>query len=87
MQGVYGIVEQNSELVRAKESSAHTLLLAFRGVYRGSSRNATVAATVYHIWNIRNRKLFDNVDADLDSVVRKIQIVIHTLHRWGFSDV
>lgn len=72
---------------RKNMGSAHTLLLlAFRGVYRGSSilakmKNATVAATVYHIWNIRNRKLFDNVDADLDSVVRKIQIVIHTLHR------
>lgn len=65
--------------------SAHALFSAFRSAYRGSSslakmRVATIAATIYYIWDIRNRKVFENECLNLDSVVRKIQILIHRLH-------
>lgn len=65
--------------------SAHALIRAFRGVYRGSTsldkiRAATISATIYHFWDIRNRKILEDESPDLVSVVRKIQILIHRLH-------
>lgn len=61
--------------------SAHSLLSAFRGVYRGNSRIAkkritAVAAAIYHIWNMRNRKLFETVTVEPEAILRKIQIMV-----------
>lgn len=61
--------------------SAHYLLIAFRGVYRGNSllskfRITVVTASIYHIWDMRNRKLFDDEVVDPDAILRKIKIMV-----------
>lgn len=61
--------------------SVSSTLTAFRGIYRGNTRLARLrimglAATVYQIWNLRNRSIFENEDPDIDATTRKIQITI-----------
>ncbi|XP_073313562.1 uncharacterized protein [Primulina huaijiensis] len=59
--------------------SPSSILAAFRGIYRGSStinkmRCVALAATVYHTWNIRNRKVFENQLPNINAAVMKIKI-------------
>lgn len=54
---------------------------ALRGTYRGNSyiakvRATAVAACVYHIWNARNRAIFEGENASIDVVSRKVKIVV-----------
>lgn len=70
--------------------SSNSLLCALRGAYRGSTRVdkfrvATIAATIYHIWGIRNRKLFEDERPNLELVVRNIQIDMHRLRALQFT--
>lgn len=56
------------------------VLRAFRGVYRGSNmlsktRIVALAASVYQIWNFRNRALFENEVPDIARAVMKIKIL------------
>ncbi|XP_073050881.1 uncharacterized protein [Primulina eburnea] len=69
--------------LRKTMGSATALLAAFRSTYRGSSRVekmriAAIAATIYFIRDMRNRKLFDDDMVPCDRVVRKIQIAWYT---------
>ncbi|XP_073275451.1 uncharacterized protein [Primulina huaijiensis] len=62
-------------------SSPSAVLTAFRGVYRGSSflnkmRCVALAATVYHIWSIRNRLIFDNEAPNIQGVILKIKVQV-----------
>lgn len=66
-------------------NSAQELLNEFRGIYRGSTRKhkrniATIAAMIYHIWDTRNKNIFEDANPDADKVMRKIQIDIHKTH-------
>ncbi|XP_073029391.1 uncharacterized protein [Primulina eburnea] len=59
--------------------SPSAILCAFRSVYRGNSniarlRFTAMAATVYHVWTMRNRVMFDGENLQVDDIVRKIQI-------------
>lgn len=65
--------------------SAQALLRALRGIYRGSTRRhkrriATIAATIYHIWESRNKKIFENINPNLEQVTRKIKIDMLRIH-------
>lgn len=67
-------------MVKCMES-ARTILKAFRSTYRGNSyisklRSNALAATIYQIWNARNRALFENEAPVVEDIVRKIQIVV-----------
>ncbi|XP_075479277.1 uncharacterized protein LOC142520163 [Primulina tabacum] len=62
--------------------SPNVVLAAFRSAYRGNSafnkmRCVALAATVYQIWNIRKRRIFDNDEAYIEGV--KMKIKIHVL--------
>lgn len=65
--------------------SANAILHAFRGIYRGSTKKhkralSIVAASIYHIWEMRNNKIFQDRATDINDVVRVIKITIHSLH-------
>lgn len=67
--------------LRKVMGSANALLRAFRGLYRGSTavhknRIATIAATIYHIWDIRNRKIFDDENPNLNAVSEESKLLI-----------
>lgn len=73
-----------------KMQSENALLNAFRGIYRGSTnlhkrRIATTAATIYHIWDMRNRRIFQGEVPDLNQIVRKIKTIIHGMHPLNFG--
>ncbi|XP_073310966.1 uncharacterized protein [Primulina huaijiensis] len=58
--------------------SPSSILAAFRGIYRGSStinkmKCVALAATVYHTWNIRNKKVFENQLSNINAAVMKIK--------------
>lgn len=60
--------------LRKNMGSAHTLLCAMRGIYRGSTmankwKMATIAATIYHIWEMRKKKIFEDAEPDLNSSI------------------
>ncbi|XP_075474412.1 uncharacterized protein LOC142505350 [Primulina tabacum] len=60
-------------------ASPTSILRAFRGIYKGNSllakmRVTALAATVYHVWNLRNRIMFDNERIDFDAIGFKIKI-------------
>ncbi|XP_073041834.1 uncharacterized protein [Primulina eburnea] len=59
--------------------SLSAVLAAFRSVYRGTSalnkmRCVALGATVYQIWNIRNRTIFEHEQLDMDRTIMKIKI-------------
>ncbi|XP_073024427.1 uncharacterized protein [Primulina eburnea] len=61
--------------------SPTAILRAFRNHYGGKStldrmRIMALAATVYHIWNARNRSMFENEDPRLQDMVKRIKIVV-----------
>ncbi|XP_073291031.1 uncharacterized protein [Primulina huaijiensis] len=65
--------------MRKRMGTTAAYLNAFRGVYRGSSalnkmRCVALAATVYHIWNIRNRKIFEDEQPNIEGTILKIKI-------------
>ncbi|XP_073271519.1 uncharacterized protein [Primulina huaijiensis] len=56
-----------------------SILKAFRETYRGKStldkmRVTTLAATVYNVWNLRNRVIFEGEKPKIEDTIRKIQI-------------
>ncbi|XP_073049677.1 uncharacterized protein [Primulina eburnea] len=60
-------------------SSTTSILRAFRTVYRGNSvlsrmRLTALATTVYLVWNVRNKVLFENEKVEIDDVFMKIKI-------------
>lgn len=61
--------------------SPNMVIRAFRGAYRGNSnlakaRTSAVAASIYHIWNARNRAIFEGEKANIEVIPRKIKIVV-----------
>lgn len=70
--------------LRKLMGSAAALLDAFHGIYRGSTRihktrHATIAETIYHIWDIRNKKIFENENPELKKVLWQIKITMHSI--------
>ncbi|XP_075479298.1 uncharacterized protein LOC142520182 [Primulina tabacum] len=65
--------------------SATTILHAFRGFYHGKSmlnklRLLACAATIYQIWNARNRAIFENETTCVEETIKKIKILcLHCL--------
>lgn len=60
--------------------SANAILKAFRGAYHGNSnlaklRSVALGATIYLLWNARNRALFEGEKVCIEDIVRKIQIL------------
>lgn len=57
------------------------VLEAFRHVYRGTSnlaklRCSALAACIYHIWNARNRSLFEQESPIIEDIIKKIKIIL-----------
>lgn len=68
--------------------SSNALLRSFRGHLRGSKKIhkralATIAATIYIIWEMRNKKIFEAESPDFVAAARKIKITILRIH--GFN--
>lgn len=68
--------------VRGSPNSLGGLLRWLRRRFRGTGLRSKfchvgVAATVYHIWNARNRAIFDGEKPEVDDIFRKIVIHMH----------
>lgn len=66
--------------MRKNMCSPNSVLKAFHGVYRGGSgmanmRTIALAACVYHIWNARNRALYEEENPDINGIILKIKIL------------
>ncbi|XP_073060321.1 uncharacterized protein [Primulina eburnea] len=61
--------------------STTAVLRAYRNHYGGKSmlarlRASALAATVYHIWNARNRRMFDDEKPRIEDIVKTIKILV-----------
>ncbi|XP_073056870.1 uncharacterized protein [Primulina eburnea] len=60
-------------------ASSTSVLCAFRNFYKGNSmlarmRITALSATVYQVWNLRNRVMFDDEKMDIDVIFMKMKI-------------
>ncbi|XP_073304608.1 uncharacterized protein [Primulina huaijiensis] len=68
-------------LLMKKIMGASTAVLrAFRGTYRGNStlnkiRCVALVATVYYVWNDRNRTIFESEKPEVEGIIKRIKIL------------
>ncbi|XP_073310971.1 uncharacterized protein [Primulina huaijiensis] len=65
--------------MRKNMATPNSILTAFRNNYKGTStlakmRITALSATVYQVWNLRNRVIFDNETPNVDAIFMKIKI-------------
>ncbi|XP_073121801.1 uncharacterized protein [Henckelia pumila] len=67
--------------MRKRMTSRHSILQAFRGIYRGSSmmarmRVVALAACIYQVWTARNRASFEDIDPVMDEMFSRVPILV-----------
>ncbi|XP_075515984.1 uncharacterized protein LOC142550821 [Primulina tabacum] len=65
--------------MRKNMATPNSILTAFRNNYKGTStlakmRITALSATVYQVWNLRNKVIFDNETPKVDAIFMKIKI-------------